>query len=43
MLGLLYVLWDKRRRALHDLLFGTVVPYTSASRTGLRDIRRRKM
>jgi uncharacterized RDD family membrane protein YckC len=43
MLGLVYVLWDKRRRALHDLLFGTVVPYTSSPRTGAREIRRRKM
>lgn len=41
MLGLLYVLWDGRRRALHDLLFATVVAYTS--RTAGRDNRRRKM
>jgi uncharacterized RDD family membrane protein YckC len=28
MLGLLNVLWDERRRAWHDRLFGTVVRYT---------------
>jgi uncharacterized RDD family membrane protein YckC len=43
ILGLLYMLWDGRRRALHDLLFGTVVPYTSPPRTGVREIRRRKV
>jgi uncharacterized RDD family membrane protein YckC len=42
ILGLVCVLWDRRRRALHDLLFGTVVPYTSPPRTGLREIRRRR-
>jgi uncharacterized RDD family membrane protein YckC len=36
ILGLVYVLWDRRRRALHDLLFGTVVPYTSPPHTVLR-------
>ena len=41
LLGLLYMLWDSRRRALHDLVFGTVVPYTSPPRTGAREIRRR--
>lgn len=43
MLGLVVVLWDRRRRALHDLLFTTVVPYTSPPRTGVRESRRRKM
>jgi uncharacterized RDD family membrane protein YckC len=28
LLGLLNVLWDERRRAWHDRLFGTVVRYT---------------
>ena len=43
IIGLAYVLWDRRRRALHDLVFGTVVPYTSPPRTGLREIRRRQV
>lgn len=28
LLGMITVLWDSRRRALHDRLFGTVVLYT---------------
>ena len=43
ILGLIYVLVDRRRRALHDLLFGTVVRYTSPPRTAIREIRRRKV
>lgn len=29
IVGMLYVLWDSRRRAWHDLLFGTVVCYAT--------------
>jgi uncharacterized RDD family membrane protein YckC len=29
IVGLLYVLWDSRRRAWHDLIFGTVVCYAT--------------
>jgi uncharacterized RDD family membrane protein YckC len=43
ILGLLYGLWDRRRRAVHDLIFGTVVVYTSPPRTGAREIRRRNV
>jgi uncharacterized RDD family membrane protein YckC len=43
MVGLIYVLLDRRRRALHDLLFGTVVPYSSRSRSRSRGTRRRKV
>ncbi len=43
IVGLLYVLWDPRRRALHDLIFRTVVPYTTPSRADARPLRRRKV
>jgi uncharacterized RDD family membrane protein YckC len=43
IVGLFCVLWDRRRRALHDLIFGTVVPYTTRTRSGARPKRRRKV
>ena len=32
LIGLIVVLWDERRRALHDLVFHTVVPYVADPR-----------
>lgn len=43
IVGLLWMLFDRRRRALHDLIFGTVVPYTSRPRSKARPRRRRKV